>query len=267
MDNDKDEALKAGGEENILPESPADEQNLSETETEVEESTEEPTTETEVEDKKSASHRIKELNEEKKLAEERAVKAEEKAKSLEDTLAELGHKEPQGFNPTLPQVFESSEPEPLIKPGEESVDPFELERRLKAREDAQFRRTANLIELQNAKERNLDRIGKEAQESVRKYPELDPESDQFDKDLSDSVSEATQAYILANPTGSVKGFVDKLVKPYKRSIDKEVGEQRETIAKQASQGALHPTQVPKGERPFSALSTKEMEERLGGVHR
>lgn len=254
-----DEAEKADNEEQVISEAPTEEQDLPEGETEVTEEASEDTSETKPESKKSASYRIRELNEEKKQAEERA-------KSLEDKLAELtGRVVPEGKSPYTPPAFENTEPEPILKPGEEYIDPVELERRLKARDEENWKRTQALIELNAAREANFERINKEAQSIVKKYPQLDPDSDQFDKDLSDSITEATESFVKANPTLSVKKFVDKLIKPYQRSIEKEVGEQREAITKQASQSALRPTQVPKGEKLFSELSLKEMEERLGVI--
>lgn len=259
MDLNQDEALKADAEVNSISESPADETNLSEVETPVEESTEESTDETQTEDKKSAAYRIRELNEGKREAEKKASLAEERAKSLEDKIAELTQRT------YAPQVPEINQPEPLFKPGEEYVDPLELERRLQAREEANFKRTQALLELQTARERNLDRINVEAQASVVKHPQLNPDSEHFDKDLSDTVSEAVEAYIKSNPTGSVKTFVDKLMNPYTRSVEKKVGEQREAVAKQASQTALRPTHVTTGEKKFEDMTLAEMEKHLGGV--
>jgi len=268
MDENKDQALKADVDDNNISETPTEETNLQDTETTEADSTEKTKVETEVESKKSASHRIRELNEEKNLAVEEAVRAKEQVRSLEDKIAEItGHNVPTGENQYNPPAFGETEPEPIVKPGEEYIDPQVLEERLKARDEANFKRTQALIELQSARERNFERINKEAQSAVKKYPELDPDSEQFDKDLSDTITEATEAYVKANPLGSVKTFVDRLIKPYKRSIDQAVGEQKEVLTKQASQGALRPTQVPKGEKPFEELSLKEMEERLGGIRR
>lgn len=251
----QDEAEKAEVEENNLPESPAEETNLSETETEVEEVATESTPEPEVEDKKSASYRIKELNEEKKLA-------VEKAKSLEDKLAELTGRVSTGGEPQyVPQVPEQTRPEPQVDEyGNQVIDP------VKYKEDI-LRETQTRIDLHLARERNFERINNEAQKTVKKYSQLNPDSDEFDKDLSDAVGKATEAYLKSNPLGSVTEFVGDMMKPYLRSIDNEVGKQREEITKQASQSALRPTQVPKGETPFGELSLEEMEARLGGVKR
>jgi hypothetical protein len=261
MQDTTDEAKKAEVEENNLPESPAEETKLPETEPVVEEAetkTEEPTTEPEVEDKKSASYRIKELNEEKKAA-------EEKAKSLEDKMAELTGRSPGVNTQFIPPAFGQTVPEPLVKPGEEFIDPSELERRLQARLDANTQQTQQMMDLREARERNFERINSEAQKSVKKFPQLNPDSEEFDKDLSDTVSRATEGYLKGEPTGSVTKFVADLMGPYLRSINNESGKQREAITKQVSQSALRPTQVPKGEKPFGELSLGEMEARLGGV--
>lgn len=248
MDTKQDEALKADVDPNNIPESPAEETKVSEVETPVEEVATEPTPETETEDKKSASYRIKELNEEKKAAEARA-------KSLEDKMAELTGRVPTAVQPQYQPSFEQQVPEPTDG---EYINPDQFKRDI-------LRDAQTSFELQLARERNLDRINSEAQKTVKKYSQLNPDSDEFDKDLSDAVGEATVSYLKANPLGSVPKFVDKMMKPYLRSIDNEVGQQRETLTKQVSQGALKPTQVPKGEKPFEELSLKEMEERLGGV--
>jgi hypothetical protein len=116
-----------------------------------------------------------------------------------------------------------------------------------------------------ARERNLNRINDEAHKVIQKYPQLNPDSEEFDKDLSDTVSMAAEGYLKGAPTSSVTKFVADMMKPYLRSIDNEVGKQREAITKQASQSALRPTQVPKGEKPFGELSLAEMEAYLGGV--
>jgi len=266
--NIDNEAEKAEVEENNQSESPTEEGNIQEAEPVAEESTEEPKAEPKAESKKSASYRVKQVLKDRDIAEEKAAKSEEKVKSLEDRIAELTDQaESGGENQYGPQASENSEPEPLIREGEDSIDPMELERRLKSRDDRNFQRTAAFIELKNRQERNLERINKEAQTSVKKHPELDPDREEFDKDLSDTVYEAVEAYVKSNPTGSVTEFVDKLIKPYKRSIEQEVGKQREVITKQASQGALRPTQVPKGEKSFGELSLEEMENKLGGIRR
>jgi len=101
---------------------------------------------------------------------------------------------------------------------------------------------------------------------VRTYSQLDPDSDNFDQELSDVITEATEAYVKANPyTASVKKFVAKLMKPYKGAVEKEVGQASEQIAKQASQAALRPTSVRKPEKSAAEKSIAELEDELGLV--
>jgi hypothetical protein len=119
------------------------------------------------------------------------------------------------------------------------------------------------MELQ--KERIINRVNKEAMESMKAHPELDPSSDSFDKELSDTVSETVKAQFLANPNASVTRLVNQMMKPYRKAVDKKVAQQTEVITKQASESAIRPSQVKVGETPFEKLSQKEMEEKLGIV--
>lgn len=222
------------------------------------EETPEVTPETEEAPKKSYAHRVQELVADKKAAEEKATVAEEKAKSLADTLAELNS--PVGQQQYVPQA-----PEPIVAPGEE-IDALELDRRLQAREQRILQNADAIVTLRGKQQEAITRINDEAKDVIRKYAELDPSSDSFDKELSDTVSEATEAYVSKSPfTASVSKFVDRLMKPYKGSIAKGVGEATETIAKQVSEAALRPTSIRKQEKPTNEKSAKELEEELGIV--
>lgn len=226
------------------------------TEATAEVETEGTQTETEEGSKKGANARIRELN-------AKAKSAEERAKSLEDKLAELtapvgvmGQQVPQ-FNPQ----------EPVINPGEE-IDVSELNRRLALREQRLLAQADARADLRNKQTEAISRINLEANQAIKTYPELDPDSDSFDKELSDSVTEATIAYVQSNPySASPKKFVDKLMRPYKRAVTKEVGKASENIAKQVSQAALRPTAVTtRGEKDDSELTITELEKKYGIVY-
>jgi len=124
----------------------------------------------------------------------------------------------------------------------------------------------SLVELEVKKSEAINRINNEAAEVVRKYPELDPESDDFNRELSDTVTEAVEAHVKANPfSASVKGFVAKLMKPYQGAVTKEVGKANEQLAKQVSSAALKPTSVSKKEKSASEKTIEELERELGIV--
>jgi len=217
---------------------------------------------TETEPRKGYSKRVRELNAKAKAEAKARAEAEAKAQSLAEKVAELTSSvEPQaGYQPQpLPPE------QPLVAPGEE-IDALELDRRLKVREANQIRRTDALIKLRGKQQDAISRITQESNEVVRKYPELDPESDTFNKDLSETVTEAVEAYIKADPyNASVKKFVAKLMKPYKQAVTKEVGKVTEDIAKQSSQSALKPTSVRKGEKSAEDKTIEELEKELGIV--
>jgi hypothetical protein len=205
-----------------------------ETESAEEESTQVPQ---EAENRKTASSRIKELVTEKK-------EAEAKAESLAEQLRKV----------TTPQVPTTIPEAPQDDNGQVAVQDV-------------LRQADALTQIRLAQQENLHRVDSEALDAIKANPELDPDSDSFDKDLSESVSQATLAFVQANPTGSVRKFVDSLMKPYRRSVDKQAQGQVETITKQVSQQAMRPTQVQEQEKPFSELSIEEMEKKLPKVYR
>lgn len=261
-----DKALNKVEEENNLDATPAPEVKASE---EVPKPKAEPTgeakekgKETGERPKKGYSQRVRELNAKAKEAEAKATRAEAKAQSLEGKLSELTA--PQ--EPKFEKPVEPSEDKPILAPGEE-IDPYQLEERLQAREKRILQRAKSDAELISKQSDAVNRINTEASEVVKRYPELDPESDTFNKDLSDSVTEAAEAHVRANPySASVKTFVAKMMKPYRRAVTKEAGKVTEKVAKQASETALRPTSVKGGEKKFEELTIEEMEKKLGIVY-
>jgi hypothetical protein len=238
-DEQTDEALKAD-ESQIEVESPATKTLPTES---VEEKVEEVSTEVETtegtpkdEGRKTAESRIRELVAEKK-------EAERKAESLADQVRKFTAPQPPTYTP----------------PAAETETELTVDEVLK-RADA-------LTQIRLAQQDNIHRVQQEAVEAAKAHPELDTESASFDSELSEAVSKATLAYIQSNPTGSVKDFVNGLMKPYKRAVEKEASGQAEIRTKQISQQAVRPTQVQEQEKPFSELSLEEMEKRLGKVWR
>ncbi len=199
------------------------------------------------EGRKTANSRIRELVAEKKEAQQQV----EKEKTRADSLAEQMAKFTQAIKP---QVNYPASTETANEEGELTVEEV-------------LRRADALTQIRIAQQENLNRINSEAQEAMKKYPELDPDSDNFDPELSLTISKATMANVVANPTESVKGFVDSLIKPYRRSLEKQAAGQKETIAKQVSEQAMRPTQVQVQEKPFAELSIEEMEKKLGVTYR
>lgn len=259
MLDEEQTALNEQGEENIPEESPTTEQISEEVpQTEAEEASDTLTGDTETDErpKKGYQSRVRELVRERN-------EAREQAKSLSERLAEIsGSNEPQGFPTYVPQ----SQDEPLVKPGEE-LTAEDLNRRIQEREQRIIQTISAQNELRQRQSEAIQRINNEAQTAIKAHPELDPDSEVFDKDLSDTVTEAVEAHVRANPySASVKKFVDKLMKPYKGAVDREVGKASENIARQVSQAALRPSSVRKPEKGASELSLAELEAKLGIVN-
>lgn len=254
--SDLNKALKTEGEEeNILDTAPASENQATEEAVEPkvetkptgEGETEGAEAETEEGSKKGYSQRVRELNTKAKEAEVRAQEAEATTQSMAERLAEL-------TGSVEPPVYKQTQVEPGSEVTQEQYSQDVL-------------RTADSLVTLRMKQRDiLDNINNEANAAIRAFPQLDPESDTFDKELSDSVTDAVEAHVKVDPyNASVKHFVEKLMKPYQRAVAKEVGKVTENIAKQVSETALRPTQIAASEKKFEELSIKEMEKRLGTV--
>jgi hypothetical protein len=201
----------------------------------------EDTTQVEEGSNKTANARIRELN-------AKAKAAEEKSKSLSEQIAELTRSVEPGATQYTPQ----------IQPGTE-VSREQYENDVAQRADA-------LVQLRMKQKEVLDNVNNESREAVKTYPQLDPSSEEFDKELSESISTATMAMISRTPTASVKKFVSSLMKPYLRSVGREVGKAQGEMAKQVTQTALRPTTVKAKEKTSKEMTTKELEEKLGIVY-
>lgn len=256
-----DEALNAGEEETLdtspVAEEPAEEAVAPEEgkTAETEEKVLEGASEEEEAKKKGYSQRVRELV--KQRNEEKA-----RAQSLAERLAALtqGSMEPQVSFPSQPVIG------PIARPGEE-LDAEELERRVQAREQQTLQKADALAILRTKQQDAINRINREADEALKAYPELDPESKDFDEELSESVTAAVEAHIRANPYGaSVKNFVGRLMKPYKRAVTREIGEATGNLAKQVSEAALRPTSIKPKEKSADEKTAKELEEELGVVY-
>lgn len=211
------------------------------------------TEETEGVNKKGYSNRVRELN-------ARAKRAEAEAESLSAKLAELSRpSSTEGYQ------FPPIQDDPIVNAGEE-IDALELDRRLRAREQRILQQADALATLRGKQNDAVNRINSEAQKVMQKYPELDPDSENFNKELSDAITEATEAHVRGAPyTASVINFVDKMMRPYKGAVSKEVGDMTKAVAKQVSEAALRPTSVREKERPATEKSIAELEAELGVI--
>lgn len=255
MNNDDIMAVnETAGEEASTDNTPLPEEQAPEEEQQLEEEVatepESQETETVEESPKSAASRIRELN-------SKAKAAIEENRSLKERLAELTN--PVGFNPQSNNQQPSTPQEDELNPdGTVNADAF----RNRVLAEAEAR-----AELRIRQSEAINRIQRESDQAVTAWPQLDPNSSQYNKELSDAVTEATEAYVRSNPySASVKTFVDKMMKPYQGAVAKEVGQASEKIAKQVSQAALRPTTVRQPEKTAAEKSIAELEQELGMVH-
>lgn len=197
--------------------------------------------------KKGAQSRIRELN--------------EKVHSLSDKIAELTS--PVGQQAQYAPQLQPQEPSRPLVGSDESIDGQELERRMVEREQRILQQARQEADFRVQRASALDRINRETIEVVGKFKELDPESESFDKELSDTIYEAVEAKIKSDPSASVKSFVEKQMKMYKREVSREDAQTTAVIAKQAAQSAIRPSQSKPIEKSFDQLSIEEMRAKLG----
>jgi hypothetical protein len=255
-------------EEVQLPEEPStSEQTTEEAEApEVDVATETQGEEAETaESNKGYSQRVRELNAQKKAAEERAAEAEQRAQSFAERLAEMT--QPIGDGGHQAPTYD-----PQVQAGEE-ITP--------ERYQGDINQAANqIVDWRLKQERAVNKIERDATNAIKKYPELDPDNKEaFNRELSDAVTEAVEREAMittydrngqmvktVNLNANIDKFVDKLMKPYKASVAREVGQATENIAKQVSEAALRPTSVRKQEKSAQDKSLAELEAELGIVN-
>lgn len=122
----------------------------------------------------------------------------------------------------------------------------------------------SIVQLRMKQSETMNRIENESSDVMRKYPQLDPENESFDEELSGTITDAIEAQVKLNPySTSVKSIADKLMKPFNRAVDNGVAQEKETIARQVSETALRPTNVRKQEKSASEKSIADLEAELG----
>lgn len=191
----------------------------------------------------SAKERIQELAHEKN-----ELRGE--VRNLRDELTQFDNPY-NGFQPPVAPFI------PQVQPGQEIT--------LEQYQQDVARAASSVVELRLQQERNMTRQQNELAQSMDTYKALNPDAKDFDQDLSNSVTEAVAAYMRANPTGSPKKFIDNMMKPYMKSVEKAVGNQTATVAKQVAQTALRPTQVKSSEKSAKDMTLEELEQKLGKV--
>ncbi len=238
MQDEQTALNQINGEETIVDTTPVvEEQTAEETPVETTEQASEGESnevETDQIEKKGAQSRIRELAGE--------------VKSLKQKLAEA----------TVPSEYSPAQqfPQPQIDLNEE-VTPEQYRQHVMQQADT-------IVQLRLKQSEAINRISQESVQVEKKYPQLDPDSDQFDKELSETISDAIEAQVKLNPySTSVKSVADKLMRPYLKAISNGVAQEKETIAKQVSESALRPTTVRKAEKTATEMSIAELEAKLG----
>lgn len=258
----EEDSAQDTGEQTPSQESPTEEETAEDTEDVEEESTDESdgdTEETVRSSGKGYQSRVKQLVRERNEARQQA----EEAKSLAQRFGKISG---QGeANPQPPQYTQQADNDPIVRQGEE-ITAEELDRRIRERESRLLQTAEARSELKMRQNEAVSRINDEVRQVTTEYGQLNPESDNFDAELSDAITEAVEAQVRQSPySSSVKKIVDRLMKPYQKGVSKELGKARENMAKQVSQAALRPSNVRNKEKDTSEKTIEELEADLGTV--
>lgn len=212
---------------------------------------------------RSAQGRIRKLVQERNRAEQERSNLQEQLRQMTDRYRYVP--ESTGGFPQE-QVQEPSG----IQAGQEyTID--EINERLNQAqqrgEQTALRHADNLVRIRLAQQENLNRIDREARESIDKYEVLNPKSEHYDPDLSDIVTRATRDALSANPQLSVKKYVERLIKPYLKGVTRAQAEATESAARQVSEQASRPTPAvgENREKDANKMSWQEIEKKVGIV--
>lgn len=108
----------------------------------------------------------------------------------------------------------------------------------------------------------------------KEYPELNPESDNYNEDLAKALSTAyEEGYMVKDNNGrfvstkkSLKDFTSQMIKAYRTAEVKGATKTQEALAKQASEAVVTSQNNSSSETTdFKDLSIEEMEKKLGVV--
>lgn len=200
--------------------------------------------------KKSAQGRIKQLNNELKQERQKRSAIEEQIESI---------MEENKRNPFSPLNMPNPTQGRLAQPNERGEITYEDYQR-----DVQNNAKAAVEAVLSQQQ-----LKREALEVVRENPELDPNSESFDPDLSEAITEAVAAKHRLSSNLSIRETVNKLLKPYKKAAEKAIDSQKRDLVSQVASGGIRPGSSPSPEsenKQFEELSLEEMESKLGKVY-
>ena len=119
-----------------------------------------------------------------------------------------------------------------------------------------------------------DKFSNEVDLVEQTFPELNPNSEQYNEKLADTLAKAyEEAYLLTDQSGqfvgtkkSLKDFTEAMITPYRDAMTRGAVQTGEALDRQAAEAVVTPqTSTSSEPKPFADLSIKEMEARLGTV--
>jgi len=122
-----------------------------------------------------------------------------------------------------------------------------------------------VVQEELSRERRLMKLSEDIKVAEGKYPELNPTSDSYDEDLTNSVSDWYGKLSKTDPNLRLLPFVEKLMGLRSRGAEQEKGKVTAKVAKQAAEQAISPTGAPSKaggleETIKGAKSIEELEE-------
>lgn len=247
-----------GGEETAVTETPAVEEQTptepqeesEETSASTEQTEEESTGEEEqpVTNKRSAEGRIKQL-----VGERDSLK-----KQLESYTENSRYVSANDFSQEQQDMLD-------VNPGEE-LTVEEYKKRLQQAEERGASRAQSLVQLEMARQRRLDQIDRDIHKVEDDFPQLNPDSDDYDPDLSKAVTKALKQMVNNDINTDVYKEVEGFMKPYQRARKSISAEEKKEAAKQIAESASRPSSpsVPKSGQE-GKKTWKDIEKEVGIV--
>lgn len=118
----------------------------------------------------------------------------------------------------------------------------------------------------------VERFEKEVDAVEAKFPELNPNSDQYNEKLADALSKQyAEGFIEKDRNGnfirtrkSLEAFTSEMIDAYRDAMTKGATQTKEVLQQQAAEAAVTPQTNSQSEpKAFENLSIKEMEAQLG----
>lgn len=200
--------------------------------------------------------------------EQKPAEAKKESPRLQKRVRDLSQKLREARTPQTPQFDPNNPPTAEIPAGD--YTPEQLSQMVNQKADvlSELKTQSQIQALRSEmeQERLLNNLARSVGSLEQAYPELNPDSDDFNPELTDAVGETIDEVFRANPYVDVETVASKMISASRAAGTSKAKQVGEKVAEQASNAAVRSTTSSKVEdKKFEDLSVEEMEEKLGKV--